>query len=214
MLRRRHDLNQEIGRNQASLTLEEFPDVAREAPSFSRQSEAASYQAIQDEGHEFCITVHRRESNSNKSSPSHRAHMPFSGTNADGSIDGGSSSSIGIELGGRKEGRFRSMHGVMRQASPYMIGMLCTGCSLALLSQHMANQGMIMNKAQMPAWTRCTLNFLISLCVELGTAAAGGWSRSRPWTASMSSDRSSRTYLSVPPPGMSMRQTLALSVIG
>ncbi|GAX79156.1 hypothetical protein CEUSTIGMA_g6596.t1 [Chlamydomonas eustigma] len=52
-------------------------------------------------------------------------------------------------------------------ASIYTIALLCTGCSLALMSQHMANQGMAMNQAQLPAWTRYTMNFLLSWLVEV-----------------------------------------------
>ena len=48
-----------------------------------------------------------------------------------------------------------SLRGIIRATSPYTLGLMATGCSLALLSQHMANKGMIMNQAQLPAWTRC-----------------------------------------------------------
>ncbi len=36
----------------------------------------------------------------------------------------------------------------------FSMAYLVTGCSLALLSQHMSNKRMIMNRAQLPAWTR------------------------------------------------------------
>jgi hypothetical protein len=56
---------------------------------------------------------------------------------------------------------------VMSGVSIYSIFLLFTGCSLALISQHMANQGMAMNQAQLPAWTRYTMNFLLSWLVEV-----------------------------------------------
>ena len=44
-------------------------------------------------------------------------------------------------------GRAPSLSRVRQQVfSPYTLGLLLTGCSLALLSQHMANMGMIMNQ--------------------------------------------------------------------
>uniref|UniRef100_A0A7R9Z955 Uncharacterized protein n=1 Tax=Chlamydomonas euryale TaxID=1486919 RepID=A0A7R9Z955_9CHLO len=51
--------------------------------------------------------------------------------------------------------------------------LLCTGCSVALLSQRMAAAGIVLAEAQAPAWTKYTLNFAVSAGVE--TIGAARW---------------------------------------
>jgi len=181
----------------------DIPDLeTEETIRFSRQSAtASSHRGPQEEGHEFCITVHHRDNTMSKSHLDDTA-PPMS------SLD---TTTGGTALGWREKGWIH-LHGAMCHS--YMIGMLFTGCSLALLSQHMANQGMIMNKAQLPAWTRCTLNFLISLCIEIGTAV---WWRGRSAPSSGPDGKdgnASLNKLRARPSRMSMKQALALSFVG
>ena len=169
------------------------------------------YQMPQEmpEGHDYCITVHHSLEGSNWRSPSERSSMSPLSAAFDPSASPGAKLGVGsvakvirrTVAEGKGLSIINQLDGAMRQASPYTLGLLFTGCSLALLSQHMANQGMIMNKAQLPAWTRYTLNFLISLMVELATGLA-------VW--SLGPNKTSIT----PQAGMSMKQAAVLSIVG
>lgn len=70
---------------------------------------------------------------------------------------------------------------LLKLASPFALGLLCTGSSLALLSQLMASKGVSMPQAQIPAWTKYTSNFVLSALLE-GASGSSGSSGHMPLT--------------------------------
>jgi hypothetical protein len=93
--------------------------------------------------------------------------------------------------------------------------LLCSGCSVALLSQHMGNLGIGLAAAQAPAWTKYTLNFLLSAGAEwAGMMLAARRRTVRGSTGARSSSSSNSSPHAAAPLHITRRQSTLLTVMG